>query len=156
MAEQSVLDSQVTSPSRNLRKRERRCGVADESLGNKRVNPEIAQVFLLDEIADRLLRLEKTLPVRPEGIVEPLTPTRATIEAKVIHPPYKKKWFSVSVVNDGPEDCWIVVNTEKSPAQPYLTRVGEEYSVDMGNAVIEDIRVYTETGSANLRIKGVR
>lgn len=130
--------------------------MADESLGSKRVNPEIAQVVLLDEIADRLLRLEKILPLRPDGIVEPLTPTRASVEPKVIHPPYQKKWFSVSIVNDGPEDCWVIVNTEKSPAQPYLTRVGEEYSVSLGGPAIEDIRVYTESGTANLRIKGVR
>lgn len=130
--------------------------MADESFGSKRVNPEIAQVVLLDEIADRLLRLEKTLPIRPEGIVEPLTPVKATTEAKVIHPPYKKNWFSLSIVNDGPEECWVIVNTEKSPAQPYLTRVGEEYSVSLGGPVIEDIRVYTESGIANLRIKGVR
>lgn len=131
-------------------------GANEDKLGAKRVNPEVAQVFLLDEIADRLMRLEKQTPKRPEGIVEPLTPTRVTTEARVIHPPYKRKWFSVSIVNDGPDDCWIVVNTEKSPAQPYLTRVGEAYEVDMGDAVIEDIRVYTEEGSANLRIRGIR
>lgn len=130
--------------------------MGNEELGNKRVNPEIAQVFLLDEVADRLLQLQKTLPVRPEGIVEPLTPTRVTHEPRVIHPPYRKKWFSLSIVNDGPEECWIIVNTEKSPAQPYLTRVGEEYRVDLGGPVIEDIRVYTDSGTANLRIKGVR
>lgn len=130
--------------------------MGNEELGSKRVNPEIAQVFLLDEVADRLLQLSKTLPMRPEGIVEPLTPTRATQARKVIHPPYKKYWFSLSIVNDGPDECWVIVNTEKSPAQPYLTRVGEEYRVDVGGPSIEDIMVYTETGTANLRIKGVR
>lgn len=128
----------------------------DEKLGKTKVSPEIAQVFLLDEIASRLLTLERQLPKRPIGIVEPLTPVRATVESRVVFPPYKRKWFSVSIVNDGPDDCWIIVNTEKSPAQPYLTRVGEAYEVDMGNDVIEDIRVYTSSGTANLRIKGVR
>ena len=127
-----------------------------EGLGAKRVNPEVAQVFLLDEIATRLLRLEKQLPVRPEGIVEPLSPIHVTTTPRVIHPPYRKKWFSMSIVNDGPDDCWVVVNTEKSPAQPYLTRVGEAYEVDLGSATIEDIRVYADVGTANLRIKGVR
>lgn len=127
-----------------------------EGIASKKVSPEIAQVFLLDEIASRLLKLERQLPVRPEGIIEPLVPVRATTSPRVITPPFKKKWFSVSIVNDGPDDCWIVVNTERSPAQPYLTRAGEEYSADCGSAVIEDIRVYTTSGSANLRIKGVR
>ena len=128
----------------------------EEKKLSRRVDPQVAQVFLLDEIAERLLKLEKILPMRPEGIVEPLDPIRATMTPRVIHPPYKKKWFSMSIVNDGPEECWVVVNTEKSPAQPYLTRVGEAYEVDVGSPAIEDIRVYTNTGSANLRIKGVR
>lgn len=123
---------------------------------DKRINPAVMQTALLDEIAQRLMELQKQLPEKPEGIVEPLTPTRASVTPRVITPPYKRKWFSVSIVNDGPNDCWVVVNTEKSPAQPYLTRVGEAYEVDMGSGVIEDIRVYTELGTANLRIKGVR
>lgn len=114
------------------------------------------QVALLDEIAERLMRLEKQLPEKPEGIIEPLSPVRATTTARVIHPPMKRKWFSLTIVNDGPNDCWVVVNTEKSPPQPYLTRLGEEYEVNLGYGAIEDIRVYTEAGTANLRIRGVR
>lgn len=114
------------------------------------------QVALLDEIAQRMMELQKQLPDKPEGIVEPLSPTKATTTPRVITPPYKKKWLALSIVNDGPSDCWIVTNTEKSPAQPYLTRAGEAYEVAMGSPVIEDIRVYTESGTANLRIKGVR
>ena len=128
----------------------------EDELGSKRVNPQVASVFLLDEIAERLLRLEKQLPIRPEGIVEPLIPIKATMTPRVIHPPYKKKWFALSIVNDGPEECWVVVNTEKSPAQPYLIRVGEAYEADLGSPAIEDMRVYTDVGNANLRIKGVR
>lgn len=127
-----------------------------EGIASKKVSPEIAQVFLLDEIASRLLKLERQLPEKPVGAVEPLTPVRASMTPKVITPPYKRKWFSVSIVNDGPDDCWIVVNSKKSPAQPYLTRVGESYEVALSGPLIEDIRVYTEGGSANLRIKGVR
>lgn len=123
---------------------------------DKRVNPAAMQVALLDEIAERLMRLEKQLPEKPEGIVEPLAPIRATTTPRVIHPPFHKKWHSISIVNDGPEDCWVVVNTEKSPAQPYLTRAGESYEADLGSPTIEDIRVYTEAGTANLRIRGVR
>lgn len=123
---------------------------------DKRVNPVAMQTALLDEIAERLMQLQKQLPEKPEGIIEPLTPTKATTKPRVIFPPMKKKWFSLSIVNDGPNDCWVIVNSEKSPPQPYLTRIGEEYSLSAGSGVIEDIRVYTETGTANLRIRGIR
>lgn len=125
-------------------------------MAEKSVNPAAMQIALLDEIADRLMKLQNQLPEKPQGIVEPMTPVRASTIAKVIHPPMKRMWFSVSIVNDGPSDCWVVVNTEKSPPQPYLTRAGEAYEADLGHPLIEDIRVYTESGTANLRIKGVR
>lgn len=130
--------------------------MASPQNGDKRVNPAAMQVALLDEMCERLMKLAEQLPQKPEGIVEPLTPTKASITPRVIHPPYSKKWFSISIVNDGPEDCWVVVNTEKSPAQPYCIRAGEEYSASLGYPAIEDIRVYTNEGTANLRIKGVR
>lgn len=123
---------------------------------DKRVNPLVLQTALLDEIAQRLMELQKQLPEKPIGMVEPLSPVHVTTDARVVFPPMKKKWFSVSIVNDGPSDCWVVVNTEKSPPQPYLTRVGEAYEAGFGYPAIEDIRVYTENGTANLRIKGVR
>lgn len=128
-----------------------------ESLGTKKVSPAMATVFLLDEIAGRLQKLEKQLPIRPEGITEPLTPVRVTTTPRVIHPPLRSKlWFAVSIVNDGPDDCWIILNTEKSTPQPYLTRAGETYEADFGSPVIEDIRVYTTAGTANLRVRGIR
>lgn len=123
---------------------------------DKRVNPAAMQIALLDEIAESLLNLRNQLPEKPQGIIEPISPVKVTTTPKVIQPPMKKKWFSVSIVNDGPADCWIVTNTEKSPAQPYFTRVGEEYSISLGHPAIEDIRVYTDSGTANLRIRGVR
>lgn len=123
---------------------------------DKRVNPAVMQTALLDEIADRLMQLQKQLPEKPEGIVEPLAPTRVTTTPRVIHPPFRKKWYTISIVNDGPNDCWVIVNTEKSPAQPYNCRAGEAYEADLGSPAIEDVRVYTDTGTANLRIKGVR
>lgn len=126
-----------------------------EGITGKRVSPDVAQVYLLDEIAGRLLALERQLPVKPQGIVEPLNPTNVTTTPRTLHPPFKRKWFSMSISNDGPDDCWVHVNTEKSP-NPFLTRVGEVYEVDMQSPVIEDIRVWTDAGTAALRIKGVR
>lgn len=94
-----------------------------------------------------------------EGIVEPLRGVIATTTSTAYKPPYAgvgKLWFSMSIVNDGPSDCWIVVNTEKSSNQPYEIMVDEVYEVDMKKAQIIDMLVWTDAGTASLRIRGVR
>ena len=90
-----------TSRSPNSSRHGRRCEVGNEEAGSKRVNPEVAQVFMLDEYAERMLAIQKTQTIRPEGIVEPLAPIHVTTTPRVVFPPRKKKWFSVSIVNDG-------------------------------------------------------
>jgi hypothetical protein len=92
----------------------------------------------------------------PEGIVEPLHIITATITRRAITPPMHKPWFSVSVVNDGPDDCWVIVNSEKSSTSPSLVRNGEPCEIDFGAPVIEDLVVWCDSGTASLRIRGVR
>lgn len=122
-----------------------------------RVDPKVLQTALLDEIAGRLLNLEKlTAKQIPEGIEEPLHIITATTAPQVVRPPQKKNWFSVSVANDGTSDCNIIVNTKKSSTTPYLLRANEITTDNMLNAVIEDLIVWTDAGTAVLRIKGIR
>jgi len=48
------------------------------------------------------------------------------------------------------------VNSEKSTTSPYPLGFKEVYEVDMKAAKIVDIVVYTDSGQARLRIRGVR
>jgi len=112
-------------------------------------------VALLDEIAERLLSMENKLEaMTPEGIVEPLKIITSTTTPNIVKPP-GKPWFSISIVNDGPADCWIVVNTEKSSTTPYLLKEGETTEIEMGVSRIVDVYHYTESETASLRIRGV-
>ena len=114
-------------------------------------------VALLDEIAERLLSLEKLAKAEvPEGVVEPLHTITATTTQQVITPPMHKPWFSVSIINDGTHDCWVIVNSEKSSTSPSLVRVGEPCEIDFGAPLIDDLVVWTDAGTASLRIRGVR
>ena len=124
----------------------------------RRVDPKVFQTALLDEIAERLLKLEKlTAQQYPEGIVEPLHTFTATTTPRVVTPPIKdKRWFSVNIINDGAADCWVVVNTEKSSTMPMLIRDTEVTNVDMKSAKIVDLLLWTDAGTASLRIRGVR
>jgi len=124
-----------------------------------------AQVLLLDKLLEEIrnvkveLNEQKKLIMEqiPEGIVEPLHIVHVTDQQRVITPPMKKNWFSVSIVNDGPNPCWIIVNSEKSTTSPYLLRMNEPTEVEMGTAKIVDIVCYCDSGQeASLRIRGVR
>ena len=123
-----------------------------------------AQVMLLDKMLEeiRLMKEEAQTTARiikeqnPEGIVEPLAIVHVTTRRQVIHPPMHKPWFSVSLTNDGPDDCCVIVNTEKSSTTPYVVRVDETFEVDMGSARIDDLLVWCESGTASLRVRGVR
>ena len=130
--------------------------VSESNEQRKRVDSQVLQTALLDEICERLLKLETLAEASiPIGAVDPLPVITATIEPAVYHSTIGN-WFSVSIVNDGPSPCWIIVNTGISFTSPYLLNVREVYEVDMKAAKISDIRYYTDEGTADLRIKGVR
>lgn len=130
-------------------------GVSEKA---KLIRADEAQVLLLDRLLGEIRAVGARLKEQePEGVVEPLSMKHVTTERMVIHPPLLgKPWFSVSVVSDGPNDCMIVVNTEKSATTPYRLRMNETFEVDMGSAKIVDLLCYCEIGTADLRIRGVR
>jgi hypothetical protein len=131
----------------------------------KMIRADEAQVLLLDKLLEEIRNVKSELGEQkklimeqiPEGIVEPLNIVHVTSQQRVITPPMKKNWFSVSVVSDGPDPCWVIVNSEKSTTSPYLLRMNETTEVDMGTAKIVDIVCYCDSGQeASLRIRGVR
>lgn len=126
----------------------------------KSVDAVALQIALLDEIAGRLLSLEThNKETSPEGIVDPLVEMTVTTEPVVVGPPSAeagKNWFSVSVINDGPNYCWVVINTGKSSTRPHKIANDETYEVTFIKALIYDLRLYTDEGTAVLRITGTR
>ena len=129
------------------------------------IRADEAQVLLLDKLLEEIRNVKSELGEQkklileqiPEGIVEPLNIVHVTDQRRVITSPMKKNWFSVSVVSDGPDPCWVIVNSEKSTTSPYLLRMNETTEVDMGTAKIVDVVCYCDSGQeASLRIRGVR
>lgn len=129
------------------------------------IRADEAQVLLLDKLLEEIRNVKSELNEQkklimeqiPEGIVEPLNIVLVTEQRRVITPPMQKNWFSVSIVNDGPDPCWVIVNSEKSTTSPYLLRMNEPTEVEIGSAKIVDIVTYCDSGQqASLRIRGVR
>ncbi len=124
----------------------------------KRLNPEVLNTALLDEIAERLLSLEThNREITPDGIVEPLPILTITINPRIVKPPNEgKPWFAVTAINDGPQNCWIVLNTGKSSTTPHQMQVDEVYEAQFSMALIYDLRLWTDSATASVRVRGAR
>jgi len=123
----------------------------------KYIRTDEAQVLLLDRLLAEIRNVKTGLEKQiPEGIVEPLSPVTVTTARRTVQSPYKKPWFSVSVVNDGPSACFIIVNSEKSTTSPYILNPNETFDIDMGIAKIVDLVAWCDLGRCILRVRGVR
>ena len=113
---------------------------------------------LLDEIAQRLLNIEvHNKELSPEGIVEPLAVIIVTTANTIVEPPnLGNLWFSVSIINDGPDPCWVVINSGKSSTTPHRINDDETYEVSFIKPVIQDLMLSTDSGTASVRITGTR
>jgi len=123
----------------------------------KRVKPDVITVALLDEIAERLMRIEEMLAeAKPEGMVEPTEPITVTEEPRRVSCPIRSPWFSVEVVNDGPSDVWVRVNPEKT-TRWHLVGAKESYAVPMGRPVIKELILKCKPEeSTTVRVVGSR
>ena len=125
----------------------------DES---ERVKPDIFMATLLDDIRHEISQLKQIQESMIEdGVIETISPRTVTVDAIVVVPPYRgKPWFGVKITNDGPESVFVNVNTGKSIETELL--VGETWGPHFQTAVITDIRLWTTTGTATVRIRGER
>lgn len=115
----------------------------------KALDPEVMQVVLLQEIQKYMKE------ARAEGIVEPLKSVSVTDAPKQIRAPYKP-WFTVELLNDGPNTVHAIFNTEKS-FDEHEIRKGESCKVEMGRGIIKDVYVKCDKGErAKIRLVGTR
>jgi hypothetical protein len=74
------------------------------------VRPDVLAVALLDEIAERLLSVERLL-AKPKGYVHPIKVTVTGLKViDFVNDPPRTPLFAVSIFNDGPDDVYPGVN----------------------------------------------
>jgi len=130
--------------------------VSQSTEKQNRISEGPMSVALLNEIAERLMSLEKLAKAtQPIGAVEPIEKFRITDVRR--HMPLQKPWFSVSIINDDPtNDVFCIVNTEKSFEEHRILH-NETYNIAMVTAVIKDLLFWCDHGeSATVRIVGTR
>ena len=112
----------------------------------------VSEITVLREQGDKTYDLVKKQI--PFGAIEPLHLKTATVTPQNIR--FNQSYFSLNVVNDGANDCFVIVNTGKSYTTPFIIKAGSVEEIDMKTAKIVDIRFYTEVGTTTLRIRGLR
>jgi hypothetical protein len=87
---------------------------------NARVRPDVLSAALLDEIAERLYKLEQLL-AKPKGFIHPIN---ITVSGYVVIDFVREfpftPMFSITIFNEGPNDLYIGLNTTqwKTPLKP--------------------------------------
>jgi len=130
-----------------------------EKEGTKRIQPSVMQVALLDEIAERLMKLQQHQEEsRPEGIVEPLHLLTVSTRLTVVHPvDQRKPWFSVTIVKLDEAELNVIINTEKSGTTPYVMGVDENvYDQHFSMPMIHDVMLSTNSGTCRVKVRGSR
>jgi len=111
---------------------------------------------LLDDIRHEISQLKAIQEsMIEEGVIETINPRTVTVNPIVVVPPYNNKpWFGVKITNDGPAAIWANVNSGKSIENELL--VDETWGPHFQTAVITNIRLWTDAGTATVRIRGER
>ena len=124
----------------------------------KRIKPDVFMVTLLDDIRHEIVKTRKlTESMIEKGIMEPLQPKTITTQKLLVTPPDPTKpWFGVKITNDGSHSVWLVLNPRKTDSLPQEIKAEETWGVQFKTAVIKDLLLYTDDGSATVRIRGER
>jgi len=133
------------------------------------IKADEATVLLLDKLlqeikrvseqsnktAERLLEVTKIMQEEQAfGAVEAIE--KFTITSQKIHLPRINPWISVTLINDGPDSVFAIVNTEKS-FDEHEVMDGETATIDMHRPIIKDLLLWCHTGeTASVRIVGTR
>ena len=111
----------------------------------------VSEITVLREQGDKTYELvKKQIPI---GSIIPLSVKTANTTPQTIR--FIHPYFSINIVNDGPDDCNVIVNTEKSSTTAFLLKSGSVEEIDLKSAKIDDIYYYTDSGTAELRIRGI-
>ena len=108
-----------------------------------------------NKTAERLLEVTKIMQEEQAfGAVEAIE--KFTITSQKIHLPRINPWISVTLINDGPDSVFAIVNTEKS-FDEHEVMDGETATIDMHRPIIKDLLLWCHTGeTASVRIVGTR
>jgi len=126
-------------------------GASSGTEKRERVAPEVLQAILLTEIETgihELIELAKLQIAEGQTPSLPLTIT-TTLRELSLAPP----WFSVKLINDGPQTVLLRVNDPDRTA--IRVNNGEDINLDFGAPRVHAVFLVTEAATAEVRLIGL-
>lgn len=121
----------------------------------KRIEANVFSVALLDEIADRLARLEDIfIMLIPRGYFNSYELSVGTTDSIHLIPSEDMDGynaFQASIINDGPNVLLIGVNSP-SPSDDTIINPGEEKRVDFKSPKLEQLSFVATGGNTSVRV----
>lgn len=136
------------------------------------IEPEVFIATTLDDISRKLSNLQTILSDQvplgkilniPNGLLITGDTLIYFLRGLVIYPDtttrdipsYRRPLFDISVENEGPDDCSIVINPDETWGKRTINS-GETYELDMKKAAIKEIKLSVTAGaSCTVQISGV-
>jgi hypothetical protein len=109
----------------------------------KRIPSDIFSSILLDEIAQSIRELKKTIQQTiPEGVILTYDDEEITSSPKEFRAHYLKPWFSVSILNKGPNPVYVGINVGHGGG--IKIDVGETFPVDFNAPRIKFVTLWCD------------
>ncbi|MBU4373908.1 MAG: hypothetical protein KJ714_05600 [Euryarchaeota archaeon] len=136
------------------------------------VEPEVFIATTLDDISHKLSNLQTILSEQiplgkvlniPDGILITGDTYVYFLKGRVILPggttrdipSYRRALFSISIENEGPDDCTVVINPDETWGKRTVNS-GETFELDMKKAAIREVKLSVAAGaSCTVQISGV-
>lgn len=141
--------------------------------GNEeRMSPDVLNTTLMYKIVKKLSNIEKLLSEQiplgqiysiPNGVVITGDTYINFVTGIIIYPDnskkstpsFRRKLFSISIENEGTNNCTIIINPENTWGKRTINS-GETFELDMKKAVLEEVKLsVTPTESCTVQISGV-
>jgi len=121
-----------------------------------KLDPKPLELGILDDMRKILYDLRALeQETQAKGIVEPIEPVTVNSQRRRFLA-QGGKWHSFSVINDGPNSVWILVNPMLSN-DPHRVDDGEVHTIDFHRARISEVVMWCDPGGhADLRVVGLK
>lgn len=121
-----------------------------------RLDPKALELGVLDDMRQILYDMrDMERDLDSKGIVEPFETVTVTDERRTIIA-RGGKWQSLTIINDGPDSVWVLVNPGLSN-DPHRINDGEVHTVDFHRPRIGEVVLWCEDGHrTSLRVVGLK
>ena len=126
-------------------------GASSRTQGREKVPAEILQATLLADLDTGIRQLIELIELQIAVGQAPFVPLTVTTDLREVQ--IAPAWFSVKIINDGPQ--LVLVHVNDTDELPIRIASGEDVNLDFGAPRVRLMFFRTESATAELRLIGL-